>query len=644
MADYGWLRICKTQYGYINYAILIVDTGGPVGNSFVTIITPSGTSPVADDPNDSLTLTSTGGSIIIIGNAGTDTINFDVNGNVLTQPSTGSIYLNGYEPPSITGVANISISRGSLPSVAGGQYNVAMGWALLTNIDEGDNNVAIGSTILNQATTADNNVAIGSSILTFATDSNTTTNVALGLGIASGALADRISSMVMIGSYNCSNTHDSTQTLVLGVGNLISDTDSATNYETIIGTNIGPVGVTYNGTQNILIGDQIFAGAFSDVSCSGNIAIGPLAMYSNNVGSNGIAIGARAMYSNTEATANIAIGSDALHNNTTNFGHLAIGAEAAYATDGATSSQQANMAIGNKSLHECITGEGNLAVGYQAGFFTLGSDNLAIGTSAMLGSFAAGACTGSSNLAIGSGSLLALTTGNGNSAIGSASLSALTTGATNISVGNSSGLNITTGNNNISIGYNQYIASATASNQLNIGNFIYGTGLSGTTTTLSNALIGFGIIAPVARVHITNQTLGNEVFRLESIATNDDPAESVFQNRLTTTDATQTTIHTFTVPASTTYTIEANVVARRTGGSAGTAEDGAYYQFTGTYKNVAGTATIIGAIAATVTQESQAGFDATFTLAGATVLCKVTGATNNNIVWHMTARVWKVGT
>lgn len=52
---------------------------------------------------------------------------------------------------------------------------------------------------------------------------------------------------------------------------------------------------------------------------------------------------------------------------------------------------------------------------------------------------------------------------------------------------------------------------------------------------------------------------------MESVATNNDPSERVFQNRAATTDATVTTLHTVTISASNTYTIEADVVARRTG-------------------------------------------------------------------------------
>lgn len=175
-----------------------------------------------------------------------------------------------------------------------------------------------------------------------------------------------------------------------------------------------------------------------------------------------------------------------------------------------------------------------------------------------------------------------------------------------------------------------------------------------TSSTLTTGRVGIhstsGLITDSANLLFTaaagltvNQaTLGNSVQTLQSTATNDDPIEIVYQNRVTTTNNTQTTIHTFTVPASTTYYISATVICRRTGGVAGTAEDGGAYEIKGVYKNAAGTATLIGAVTQTFAQESQAGFDATFTVTGATVLCRVTGVTSNNLTWHMTARVNQV--
>lgn len=53
-------------------------TNGATINTFATFATPAGTSPVADTAADTLTLTSTGGSVTITGNAATDTVNFEV--------------------------------------------------------------------------------------------------------------------------------------------------------------------------------------------------------------------------------------------------------------------------------------------------------------------------------------------------------------------------------------------------------------------------------------------------------------------------------------------------------------------------------------------------------------------------------------
>jgi hypothetical protein len=154
-------------------------------------------------------------------------------------------------------------------------------------------------------------------------------------------------------------------------------------------------------------------------------------------------------------------------------------------------------------------------------------------------------------------------------------------------------------------------------------------------------LVGIYTADPQTRLHITEPTVGNEIMRIESTATNDDPIEKLYQNRLATTDGNQTTLHTFTVPSSTSYLISAKVVARRTGGVSGVAEDGAAYDLFALYKNVAGTATLIGTVTNTA-KESNAAYDATFTVSGATVRLSVTGIATTNITWHMTARVNQV--
>lgn len=112
-------------------------------------------------------------------------------------------------------------------------------------------------------------------------------------------------------------------------------------------------------------------------------------------------------------------------------------------------------------------------------------------------------------------------------------------------------------------------------------------------------------------------------------------------SKITTTDATVTTVQTYTIPASTTWAFDGYVVARRTGGSSGTAEDGASYRVEGVIKNVAGTATSIGSTV-TVIGESQAGWDVTVDVTGATARVRVTGAANNNVSWVYTGNVRQI--
>jgi hypothetical protein len=146
-----------------------------------------------------------------------------------------------------------------------------------------------------------------------------------------------------------------------------------------------------------------------------------------------------------------------------------------------------------------------------------------------------------------------------------------------------------------------------------------------------------------AQLTVSQVTLGNAVQTLRSVATNDDPTETVTQQRVATTNATVTTLQSITIPASTTVQIHARVTARRTGGTAGTAEDGAGYTIIGTFKNVAAAAVQIGATTAVSTHESQAAWDCAFDVTAATARIRVTGAADNNVTWHTVTRTYPVG-
>lgn len=74
MKSYGWLKAYKGNYGYL---LRIYWPDIDVGNSFTTIATPLGTNPVAATPSDTITFTSTNGTMQITGNAVTDTVNYE---------------------------------------------------------------------------------------------------------------------------------------------------------------------------------------------------------------------------------------------------------------------------------------------------------------------------------------------------------------------------------------------------------------------------------------------------------------------------------------------------------------------------------------------------------------------------------------
>jgi len=157
------------------------------------------------------------------------------------------------------------------------------------------------------------------------------------------------------------------------------------------------------------------------------------------------------------------------------------------------------------------------------------------------------------------------------------------------------------------------------------------------------AVSGGSSASPSAKLDVIEPAIGDPVAKLTSVATNDDVTETVRQYRAATTDATVTTIATVAVPASTTSLIEARVVARRTGGSAGAADDGAGYLVAATFKGASGTVAQIGSTTAVATHESQAAWNVSFTVSGGNALLQVTGAANNNVTWHATVRVYAVG-
>jgi hypothetical protein len=114
--------------------------------------------------------------------------------------------------------------------------------------------------------------------------------------------------------------------------------------------------------------------------------------------------------------------------------------------------------------------------------------------------------------------------------------------------------------------------------------------------------------------------------------------EFPIRDRVATTDATVTTISTIPVPVNHTLLIVAYIVARRTGGSAGSANDGAAYRLEVAAKNTSGTAAELAAETLTVIGESQAGWTVASSASGGNILLRVTGAADNNVQWRASVR------
>jgi hypothetical protein len=158
--------------------------------------------------------------------------------------------------------------------------------------------------------------------------------------------------------------------------------------------------------------------------------------------------------------------------------------------------------------------------------------------------------------------------------------------------------------------------------------------------------LGSSTVAPSARLHVTEPTVGNAVAWLESEASNDNPTEKTFQTRTATTDATVTTAGSAAVTSGKVLIMQATVVAHCTGGASCTADNGAGYQVAATCKNNAGTTAIIGTADQDVVNENVTGWNATIDCddTSDSARLRITGATTTNVTWHATIRTMEVGT
>lgn len=148
--------------------------------------------------------------------------------------------------------------------------------------------------------------------------------------------------------------------------------------------------------------------------------------------------------------------------------------------------------------------------------------------------------------------------------------------------------------------------------------------------------IGPQLDEPEAQLHVQASDANVLILQTSPLNTTSGPDLRIFQVDQATVDNTTTSLGEITLAESTIYLFEARVVARRTGGAAGTTDDGAAYIIRAAAKNIAGTATLIGAVEAALTREDQAGWAATIDVNADTLRVRITGAVDNNISWHGT--------
>lgn len=137
-----------------------------------------------------------------------------------------------------------------------------------------------------------------------------------------------------------------------------------------------------------------------------------------------------------------------------------------------------------------------------------------------------------------------------------------------------------------------------------------------------------------ARLHVFASANGDVVQRLEGESGGGlgDIVEDTYMARVETTDATITTLHTVPITASRTYFIEATVTARRTGGAAGTADDGAVYILRAMVTTKSGTVTI-DSVVATLVAEDVAAYACTLDVSTTNIRVRVTGVASTTIDW-----------
>lgn len=349
----------------------------------------------------------------------------------------------------------------------------------------------------------------------------------------------------------------------------------------------------------------------------------------------------------TFGSANLFIGASAGNLTTTGIQNIGIGDLALTAITNGTN----NFALGVQSLQLVTTGDDNVAIGHLAGFSGGQPDD---SRNTMIGSQVNQFGNGSDNVYVGF-NVADNNFGNKNVILGSSASPYNYSMENVVFAGYGAGADVV---NSIAIGYQ---AGVSALNDcIHIGYNLPGTGMayeleigndgSGNATIvadMANRNVGMGAVSPsglFARLHVGAINNSEVIFRLEGPGGGaGNPTENTHLSKGTTTNATATTIGTYSVSNGYCFQFDTRVVGHRTGGSGGTANDSASYWLRSTFKYTGGAIVQIGTTDK-LAHEDQAGWDANWVISGNDLLLQVTGATNNNIAWSSISRVMILNT
>ncbi len=242
---------------------------------------------------------------------------------------------------------------------------------------------------------------------------------------------------------------------------------------------------------------------------------------------------------------------------------------------------------------------------------------------------------GSDNVVVGSDAGATLKNGKYNVIVGRNADSAINTSNSTIVGGGASA----TGNSSVAVGVN---SSATANGAVAIGPdamvAVAGVFQIGDTTVSGAAIMSFGsqIVSDEAWVGggSTTMNIDNNGNIVRSIAVSFTAV---------TTNATATSMTSWMISANSARRIQALIVGRRTGGTAGTTNDSGVYRLEVAVKNNGGVITV--SAVKEVEQEDQAAWNVAVAEPGVpdgSVHIFVTGAINNNVSWEAKVRTFIV--